>query len=162
MPLRAPLFERLLAYESAIEPAWVNILREFGVNAVLEFSDATKETPYVDVSLNDVVPTTHRHIYQDQMLVDAWTGVLVCRVVTQRKRNSDKQAAILGAIRSVAQTIRLGGANEFPRTLLPDHAVQLIKESGLTRGVDKEHDLDWSELKHDLHFSVRSDRWTPS
>jgi hypothetical protein len=148
--------EQLLAYEDAIEPAWIQLISQAQINAYVEFSDAVKHTPYVDVQLADVIPTTHRHPFVNgDMVVDAWKGVLKCTVTTQRKKNSDKQTFILGTLRMIAMKYR----REFPRALVPWHAVQLIKESGLSRGVDRENDLDWSELAFELHFSVRPDAW---
>jgi hypothetical protein len=135
---------------------WIRLLSERGITAYPEFSDVTKATPYIDVQLADVMPTSHRKAFADgAMLVDAWTGSLKCTVCTLRGKNSNKQTPYLGAIRVTAAKYR----SEFPRHLLPWHSVQLLKEGGLRRGVDQENDIDWSELRLDLHFGVRPEAW---
>jgi hypothetical protein len=151
-----PNIETLLAYEDSIEPAWIRLIADAGINAYPEFSSVVKATPYVDVQLTDVVPTAHRHPFANgEMVVDAWTGSLKCTVNTLRQKNSDRQTFILGSIRVIAMRYR----HEFPRALVPWHSVQLTKETALGRGADRENDIDWSEIRFALHFSVRPDAW---
>jgi len=156
----APDIPTLYAYESYILPGWVQILSDRGVNAFVEFSDQTKETPYVDVYLEHTVPSGHQHLALDGRLYwDAWTGWLVHRVYSQRGKNSDQQATILKAIR--------GAAFDFTDLLddqvLPYHDFMMLKESphgrGLSQGVDRALNLDWSELPLDMQFCVRPNAW---
>jgi hypothetical protein len=157
----APDIGTLYAYESQILPAWVQILNSRGVNAFVEFSDATKTTPYVDVFLDHVLPQGHQHSHFDGRLYwDAWIGWLVHRVYTQRGKNSDQQAPILKTIRISA----LDFADDLDDTTLPYHDILMMKESpshggGLRQGVDHSSNLDWSELPLNIQFCVRPNSW---
>lgn len=157
----APDIATLFAYESEILPVWVQVLRDsYGINAFIEFSDENKETPFVDVFLDHVVPTGHQFAADgDRLYYDAWSGYLIHKIYTQRGSNSDQQGPILKQIRTAAI--------DFVEVLDDDallyHDVMMLKESprgrGLTRGVDKESNLDWSELPLDIQFGVRNDSW---
>lgn len=154
--MSAPDISILLAYESHIEPAWAKILAASDLAAFVEFSDYDKATPFVDVMLDQVVPTGHRMPLPDgSVFWDAWTGQLVSRVVTQRGKNSARQAPMLGAIRVAAQNYR----TLFTREILPWHAVDNLKESGLVRGIDEKQNLDWSEQRYQITFNIRTDIW---
>lgn len=151
----APSVAVLLAYESQIEPAWVSILQAAGLNAMQEFVDLSKVTPYVDVSLTNVVPTGQRQIYQGTEHYSAWTGTLNTRVVTQRGKNSDQHAAILGKIRILVTDFW----NQFTPALLPWHQVRVLKEAHLDRGIEADRLLDWSLIGLQINFAVRPDAW---
>lgn len=136
--------ESIFAYESAVEGAWLAILTKAGLTAYVEFSDASKKTPFVDVQLTSVFPLGHRF--------DAWEGTLVTRIVTQRGVNSDKHLDILGRVRIEAHYFN----DRFNAIgILPNHAVANLKETQLTRGIDAERMLDWSEVHHLIVFSAR-------
>jgi hypothetical protein len=155
----APDIATLFAYESEILPGWVEVLKARGLNAFVEFSDESKETPFVDVFLDHVVPSGHQHPTSNQLFYDAWNGYLVHRVWTQRGKNSDQQAPILKVIRSAA----IDFVELLDDDILLYHDVMMLKESprgrGLTRGVDQHYNLDWSELPLDIQFAVRADSW---
>jgi hypothetical protein len=159
--------QTLLSYESFIEPAWISLLAAEGLTAAQEFSEQFdadgnligKVTPFVDVLLTNVIPTGHKRIVtslpagadgQFPEMYDAWSGQLVSKVVTVRGRNSAQQAPMLGLIRMIAQQ----SYTRFNETNLPYHAVGMLKESGLTRGVELEQSLDWSELRHTIFFNI--------
>jgi hypothetical protein len=156
---QAPDIATLFAYESEILPGWVEVLNARGLNAFVEFSDELKDTPFVDVFLDHVVPTGHQKNTPTQLFYDAWSGYLVHRVWTQRGKNSDQQAPILKVIRSAA----IDFVELLDDDILPYHDVMMLKESprgrGLTRGVDSHYNLDWSELPLDIQFAVRADSW---
>jgi len=157
-----PELADLYSYEAQIEPAWAAILVQRDVNAFVEFSDQEKETPFVDISIIHVAPTGHQHVvpgFDRQVLYwDAWHGRLMCRTYTQRGKNSDQQARILGVIRAASvdfQTL-------FTRSVLPFHFMERFREAedtALARGYDHTNNLDWSELRFDLTWSIRSDVW---
>ncbi len=155
----APDIATLFAYESEVLPVWVEVLRSRGLNAFIEFSDESKETPFVDVFLDHVVPLGHQKVLGDRLYYDAWSGYLVHKVWTQRGKNSDQQAPILKVIRTAA----IDFVEILDDTVLPYHDVMMLKESprgkGLTRGVDSEFNLDWSELPLDIQFAVRPNSW---
>ncbi len=156
----APDIATLYAYESEILPAWVAVLVNRGLNAFIEFSDETKETPFVDVFLDHVVPQTQQHFHTDQRLYwCAWTGWIIHKVFTQRGLNSSFQASYLKEIRSAAFDF----TDVLDEAALPYHDFMTIKESphgsGLRQGVDHQLNLDWSELPLEVQFSVRTDAW---
>lgn len=168
----APDLQTLLSYETWIEPAWITLLAAEGLRAAQEFSEEFdadgnvigKTTPFVDVLLTNVVPTGHKRLCEFlppdddgnfPQMWDAWSGQLVSKVVTVRGRNSNQQAPMLGLIRLIAQQ----SYTRFTAANLPYHAVGMLKESGLTRGVDAAQSLDWSELRHTIFFNVRVDAW---
>ena len=156
----APDIETLYAYESEILPGWVSILTSRGLNAFIEFSDQTKDTPFVDVFLDHVVPLGQQHFHTDGRLYwNAWEGWLIHRVYSQRGTNSDQQAPILKAIRLAAFDFDA----TLDDTVLPYHDIMFIKESpqgsGLRQGVDHTLNLDWSELPLKVQFGVRGDSW---
>src|SRR6266478_8197698 len=150
----------LFAYESEILPVWVQVLRNtYGLNAFVEFSDENKDTPFVDCFLDHVVPSGHQFAQDDRLYYDAWSGYLVHKVWTQRGKNSDQQAPILKVIRTAA----IDFVEVLDDEALLYHDVMMLKESprgrGLTRGVDSQFNLDWSELPLDIQFAVRHDSW---
>jgi len=155
----APDIPTLFAYESEVLPGWVSVLQGRGLNAFVEFADDIKETPWVDVFLDHVVPTGHQFNHPSGLHWDAWAGWIIHRVYTQRQKNSDQQAPILKTIRAAAIDFVI----ELDETVLPYHNVMMLKESprhsGLTRGVDTTLNLDWSELPMDIQFAVRNDAW---
>lgn len=156
----APDIPTLYSYESQILPGWVQVLRDRGLNAFVEFSDETKTTPWVDVYLDHVIPSGHQHFHTDQRLYwDSWEGWMIHRVYSQRGLNSSQQAPILKVIRSSAFDF----TDILDDTVLPYHDFMMIKESphgrGLSQGVDHTLNLDWSELPLDIQFSVRPDSW---
>jgi hypothetical protein len=156
----APDIATLFAYESEILPGWVEVLRARGLNSFVEFSDEAKETPYVDVFLDHVVPGGHQHLQPNgELYYDAWSAYLVHRVWTQRGKNSDQQAPILKVIRTAA----IDFVELLDDDILLYHDVMMLKESprgrGLTRGVDSHYNLDWSELPLDIQFAVRANSW---
>lgn len=158
--MSAPDIATLYAYESEILPAWVNVLQGRGVNAFVEFSDATKNTPYIDVFLDHVVPEGHQHAHTDGRLYwDAWNGWLIHRVYTQRGKNSDQQAPLLKAIREAAFEF----TDILDDQVLFYHDFLMMKESrhgsGLRQGIDHTYNLDWSELPFQIQFCVRKDAW---
>ncbi len=159
MPV-APDIATLYAYESEILPGWVTVLKNRGLNAFVEFSDETKETPFIDVFLDHIVPTNHQHFHSDQRLYwDAWIGWIIHKVYTQRGTNSDQQAPILKEIRTAAFDF----VDTLDDTILQYHNFLIIKESphgpGLRQGVDHQLNLDWSELPFEVQFAVRADAW---
>lgn len=149
----------LYAYESQILPGWVQVLNSLGLNSFVEFSDAQKDTPFVDVFLDHVVPTGHQKLLNGRLYWDAWSGWLIHRVWTQRGKNSDQQAPILRTIRAAA----IDFVDFLDDTILPYHNVMMLKESprghGLTRGIDRVSNLDYSELPMDIQFAVRANSW---
>jgi len=158
--MSAPDIATLFAYEELILPAWAGILNDLGLNAFVEFSDASKTTPWIDVFLDHADPTGHRFNHNNgQLYFDAWEGRLVHQIWTQRGLNSDQQAPILSQIRTAAINFMLDPV----QTVLQYHAVLLLEESkrepGLTRGVDHTLNLDWSKLPFDIIFQVRADAW---
>ncbi len=159
MPV-APDIATLYAYESEILPGWVTVLKNRGLNAFVEFSDETKETPFIDVFLDHIVPTNHQHFHSDQRLYwDAWIGWIIHKVYTQRGTNSSQQAPILKEIRTAAFDF----VDTLDDTILQYHNFLIIKESphgsGLRQGVDHQLNLDWSELPFEVQFAVRADAW---
>jgi hypothetical protein len=157
--------ETLYSYEAQIEPAWAAILVARGLNAFIEFSDQTKLTPFVDVTIVHVAPTGHQHLVNWDQLAnagvlywDAWHARLLCRVYTQRGKNSDQQAPTLGIIRAAAADF----GSLLTRAVLPWHSIERFREAedmALARGYDHVFNLDWSEIRFDLTFSIRTDVW---
>ncbi len=149
----------LYSYEAQIEPAWAAILVNLGLNAFVEFSTEDKDTPFIDISIVHVAATGHQHIARPNVLYwDAWNGRLLCRTYTHRGTNSDQHAHILGLIRAAAVDF----SELFPRSVLPFHFIEKFREAedtSLARGYDRELNLDWSELRFDLTWSIRSDVW---
>lgn len=152
----APTIELLLAYETAVESAWVSILNAAGLQAHQEFSDISKETPFVDVMLTAAMPTGQRYIVGGKQYFNAWSGNMVSRVVTQRGRNSDRHVELLGRVRMQAQNFD----SLFTPANLPWHSVNLMQEIGtIQRGVDPERLTDFSELHHRIDFNVLATAW---
>jgi hypothetical protein len=155
----APDIPTLFAYESEVLPGWVQVLSDEGLNAFIEFSDQNKSTPYVDVYLDNIVPTGHQYNHSNGLYYDAWLGFIIHRVYTQRGKNSDQQAPYLKAIREAA----LNFVFYLDEEHLPYHNVLMMKESprhsGLRQGIDKALNLDWSELPLDIQFQIRHDSW---
>jgi hypothetical protein len=146
----------LYSYEAQIEPAFAAILRDAGINAFPEFSAENKETPFVDISIVHIRASGHQHIARPGVLYwDAWQGRLLCRTYTQRGKNSDQQALIMGTIRALAVEFKV----LFD---LPFHGIDQFREAeetSLARGFNREENLDWSELRFDLTWSVLSAAW---
>lgn len=152
----APNLESLFAYELAIESAWKSILAGAGLNSQVEFSDGERSYPLVEVQLRAAKPNGHRHLYNGRLYFDCWEGTLVSRIITIRGKNSSSQAALLSKIRMCA----MQPAQYFNATNLPYHAIDLLQESGLTRGVDGAQDI--SELSFAVVWNVRVDAWPTS
>ncbi len=154
-----PTLIELYSYEAAIEPAVAALLRNAGLNAFQEFADDTKDTPFIDISLVHVRATGHQHIVRPGVLYwDAWQGRCLFRTYTQRGKNSDQQATIMGTIRSLAVEF----ATLLPRAVLPFHAIDQFREAeetSVARGYNQTENLDWSELRFDLTWNVREDVW---
>lgn len=150
----APNLETLFAYELAIEKACKTILDANGLNGVIEFSDEDPGTPRVEVQLQSGKPNGHQWIFNGVPIWDSWVASLVWRIVTVRGKNSAEQAQILGKIRAIAY-------DYVPlfSPLLPFHAIEQFKEAQFVRGVDDKIRFDWSELTHNIVFSIRNDAW---
>ncbi len=161
--MSAPI-EDIFNYETAIEEAWVTVLKKAGQqNVYVEHSDENKTTPWIDVELTNVVPTGRQFIlYPDRQLwaqpYDMWSAQLVSKVVTFRGRNSDQHRAMLARIR--VETFLF--ADRFSPAILPYHKIVQMKESGLRRGFDNATSLDWSEVAAEIKFWVNSDAWPVS
>ncbi len=156
----SPDIATLYAYESEILPVWVDVLKDRGLNAFVEFSDETKSTPFVDVFLDHIVPTDHQHFHSDGRLYwDAWRGWMIHKVYTERGTNSDQQATYLKELRLAAFDFTY----LLDDTVLQYHNLLQIKESphgsGLRQGVDTQLKLDFSELPFEIQFAVRADAW---
>lgn len=149
----------LYSYEAHIEPALAALLVNAGINAFEEFSDDLKETPFVDISLVHVRATGHLHIVRPGVQYwDAWFGRALFKTYTQRGKNSDQQARIMGTIRSLAVEF----ATLLPRSVLQFHAIDQFREAeetSVARGYNAEENLDWSELRFDLTWNIRTDVW---
>jgi hypothetical protein len=153
----------LLAGDITIEEVWASILFAAGLNAKIAFSDGVKTTPYVEIEFEETAVTEHVFSYtvpgSDPPVIvpyrDAALGSLVTRACTTRYKNSDQQKAIVGTIRACAQDFRA----LFNTDLLPSHGINLFIETGLKRYVDPEERLDKTELRHRVHFNVRSTAW---
>jgi hypothetical protein len=152
----APSLELLFAYEHAIESAWQTVLREAGILAFIEASDLEKTTPFVDVQLRDSLPQGQQFIYQNAVVYyNAWQGTLSLRIVTQRGKNSDLQAQLIGKTRIEAQSFPV----RFTTENLPYHEIQNLREIGIERGIITEQRLDWAELQFKIFFGIRNDAW---
>ena len=156
----APDIATLYAYESEILPAWADVLRNRALNAFVEFSDETKNTPFVDIFLDHVVPLGQQHFHTDSRLYwSAWEGWLIHKIYTQRGTNSDQQAPYLKTIRQAA----LDFTDAIGTQVLNYHDILFIKESpqgsGLRQGADHTLNLDWSELPFKVQFAVRDEAW---
>lgn len=150
--------EDIFNYE-AVEDAWKAILTRCGLLCYLEFCDDDKDAsqkPYVEVTLNNVVPNGQLYPFKGEQLPRAWNANLTSRVVTFRGINSDKQRMMVGRIRLEIQRYQ----TNFIASVLPFHQVVDMRESSLTRGVNEM--TDWSEIQSDIVFYVRDDVWPDS
>ena len=147
--------EQLFDYEQ-VEDAWKSILKKCGLTVYLEFCDDDKDAskvPYVEVTLNNVVPDGKEYPFKGEILPCSWKANLISRVVTFRGVNSDKQRMMVGRVRLEIQRYR----SNFIESVLPFHKVEYMRETSLSRGVDEMN--DWSEIHADVVFTVRDDVW---
>ncbi len=147
----------LFSYEQAIEDGVKTLLENEDLTCFTEFTDATKETPFVEIQLQAVQPTGHQHHIEDTLLYDAWDGQMVFRIVTRRGENSDQHRTMLATIRVIAQRM----LPLFTTTISPYHAIGLFQEQQMTRGVQAELYLDWTELRYKIRFNIRTPTWPP-
>lgn len=148
--------EQLYDYEQ-VEDAWIKILQTCGLTCCPEFSNVDRDAstiPYVEVTMNNIVPTGHLYPYKGtEQLPDWWEANLISRVVTFRGVNSDRHRLMVGRIRIEIQRYQ----QTFLESILPYHCVKFFRETALTRGVD---DLkDWSEVHGKIVFHIRDNAW---
>lgn len=147
--------EQIFDYEQ-VEDAWKTILGRNGQTVYLEFCDDNKDAskvPYIEVQLNNVVPTGNLFPYRDELLPFWWKANLISRVVTMRGVNSDLHRGMVGRVRIEIQRYQM----TFIESILPYHRVAEMRETALTRGVDDMN--DWSEIHASVVFHVRDDAW---
>jgi hypothetical protein len=158
-----PTIPDLLAGDITIEEVWRDILRAAKLNAFITFSDGTKLTPYVEIEFEETAASDRYWDYtvpgSDPVRVVSYpwvfNGSLVTRICTTPGRNSAQQRSIIGTVRSCAGDF----AALFNTDVLPWHGINLFKESGKKCYVDPEELLHKTELRHRVHYNVRSTSW---
>jgi hypothetical protein len=161
--MSAPTVADFLAGDFKIKNIWRDILRSAKLNAFARFDVGTKQTPYVEILFEETAATDHTYRYtvpgSDPPRVIVYhpvkNGSLSTTVCTTPGRNSDKQELIVGTIRACAEDF----AALFNTDVLPWHGINLFKEASLKEYVDTEELLDKTELRHHIHFNVRSTSW---
>lgn len=165
----APTIAALLAGDITIEEVWAAILNAAAagasrLNAAIAFSDSTRLTPYTDIEFEEIAATDHVFNYtvpgsdppRTVVYHPVKIGTLVTRFCTTRGTNSDRQKLMVGTARACAGDF----AALFNTDVLPWHGINLFKEIGLKRFIEPEQRLDITELRHRVHFNVRSDAWS--
>ncbi|MEN3369942.1 MAG: hypothetical protein V7609_2085 [Verrucomicrobiota bacterium] len=160
--MSAPTIAELLAGDISIEEVWAGILSAAGLSAIA-FSDGLKSTPYVEIEFEETQVTDHifPHVIpgSDPAVIvqyrDCTRGSLVTRICTVRGVDSEQQKSIIGTVRRCAQEFR----SLFNTDALPYHGINLFTEAGKKQYVDTENRLDKTELRHVVHFNIRSDAW---
>jgi hypothetical protein len=161
--MSAPTIPDLLAGNFKIRNRWRDILIAAKLNAFVAFSDGTKKTPYVEILFEETAATDRHYDYlvpgsdppRHIRYHPVSTGSLVTTICTTRGQNSDRQELIAGTIRSCAEDF----AWLFNTDFLPWHGINLFKETGLKEFVEPDEGLDKTELRHHLHYNVRSTSW---
>jgi len=148
--------KELFQLEDAIEGAvttWWRLAREVQVD-ILD-SNAQLVTPRLEVIMQLGAATGHYAIYKGKAVHDAWDGILIFRVVTNRKKNGELHKSVIGCVRYLVQPI----AGKFNLTNLPYHTLSVVSEAGTILKVEDELGQDISELHIKVKVSIRSDAW---
>lgn len=157
----APSLLEILKVEAAVQNAWRQILINAGISETqvfIEFLAATKVTPRIEINLaqvNSFGPHFSQALPGGIFTYSAWEGHLVSRIATRRNVNGDQHDQLLGICRREASAF----LDRFDGSVLPWHAMSMMKEIDTHRLVDSQRDEDLSELTHRVIFCVRENAW---
>lgn len=113
-------------------------------------------TPRIDVMLQMGPAQEHRFLWKGGYYFDAYAGLLLCSVITERDTNSNAHGIIRAQLRAFMQY----GSQKFDRAgALPFHALRKIEEAGTAISFDKDNNEDISQLKFNLFIEIRVDAW---
>lgn len=145
-------WETIFALEAAFEPAWNKILEKAGLNTYPEFYDQPKQPPFVDTQLTGLTPSGQFLPGSGGGIVPtSWNATVNTRIVTRRGESSEKQPWMIGRVRIEAMYF----GERFTPAVLPFHEVLAFDYTGISRGIDREMDIDWSLLTHSAVIAVR-------
>jgi hypothetical protein len=143
--------EQLLGHEEALVGAQCAVLKARQENAYPEFSDQEKaETPYFEVKLQGVSEADGKLPGSNGLIPMQWKGVLVTRPVTQRFKNSDKQATMLRAIR-IERCLFPVNLNRY----LQFHQVTYMREITTVPTHIAQGQFDVTEVQHELVWEIK-------
>jgi hypothetical protein len=146
----------LFQIEDAVESAVSQFLEASEIPADLLNSKDLLKTPRVEVVLQVGAVTGHRAFYNAKVVHDAWEGILIFRVVTNRQKNGELHKQILGLIRYLIQP----AFGNFNLANLPLHSVSVVSEAGTTLKTEDEPGRDISEMHVKVIVSIRTTAWS--
>lgn len=144
--------EELLKIESSVENATCAILGESAL-AVPEFSDKKRKHPGYEVKVHGVGETGELYFIRAQIKYpQQWKAMLDILTVTQRFQNSDKQAAMLSAVRMM----RFKYLALFER-VLPFHYLTWMKEITTARSHIFDGKFDLTSQHFEIKVQIRTE-----
>lgn len=162
--------EQLLSFETPIEEAFVQLLKEVGIlNAYESRSVSSAQTPWVEVMFVEGPVTGHYHAHQiagdntsqGRCSHDEWESRLEFTVVSNRATDAQSgrvHKQYLGKIRSLCRSFTL--SMKWPTTAASQfYGLSNIKGNGTVNSFDDEKDLDYSVISFTVKNNIRPEAW---
>jgi hypothetical protein len=150
----APNLETLMNFEEAFEAKFAQVFRDAGFVTAASQADEQRKTPRMEFCLLVGGSREHYMLVAEEKYNDAWNGIMMVVVTTNRKELSTSHSAYRAKVRALMQKVRQGIFNTDYLAM-----VEAVDSETLPR-VDSEKNHDTSQMNFRVVFNIKPTSWT--